>query len=281
LFPNAFLSGEQMIVRALTAAALLAAAGSSPVIAQQAGAPADSATIAVIVLDAATQRPVEGAELRVGTAADALKTDYMGAAELRHPRQTSIRITVRHAAYAAIDTTFALGATDWQLMLAAQPSAPRMPTTTVTAAPTAPRPHLAGFEARRAAGKGRYITPEELSKAPDRKLNDMLVKLGGLVIDNSATGNGRVLARSGPQSFVGSGQGGGAMGADRGPDDQGVRPGHCQVSVFIDGAYSMGIDMNTLRAGGFDAVEYYTPTNMPPEFKRPGVTCGILLLWSK
>jgi hypothetical protein len=268
-----------MMYRALTAAALLAAA--SPAIAQQAGSPADSATIAVVVLDAATQKPVEGAELRIGTAIDAQKTDYMGAVQLRHPRQTAIRITVRHAAYAPIDTTFALGTTDWQLMLAAQPSSQRLPTTTVTAAPTAPRPHLAGFHARRATGKGRYITPEELEKTPERKLNDMISRLGGLVIDNSATGNGRVLARSGPQSFVGNGQGQGGMGGDRGADDQGVKPGHCAVSVYIDGAHQVGVDMNSLRAGAFDAVEYYTPSNMPPEYKRPGVTCGVLLLWSK
>ena len=270
-----------MQARVLSAALLAAALPLAPLAAQQAGASADSATIAVIVLDAATQKPIEGAELRVGTDVNAKKTDFMGEAQVKHARHTTVRITIRHAAYTPIDTSFALGATDWQLMLAAQPSAPRMPTTTVTATPTAPRPHLAGFEARRASGKGRYITPEELAKVPDRKLNDLLAKLGGLVIDNSATGNGRVLARSGPQSFVGSGQGGGAMGADRGSDDQGVRPGHCQVSVYVDGAYQVGIDMNSLRAGGFDAVEYYTVSNMPPEYKRPGVTCGVLLLWSK
>ena len=270
-----------MLHRILFLAAFAAVCAPSPFLAQQAGAPSDSATIAVILLDAATQKPVEGAELRVGDATDAIKTDFMGAVQLRHPRQADIRLTIRHVAYAPIDTTFALGATDWQLMLAAQPAAPRMPATTVTAAPTAPRPHLAGFEARRAMKKGRYLTPEDLAKAPERKISEMVTRLGGLIIDNSAVGNFRLLARSGPQSFVGTGTGINPMTGERGPEDEGVRPGHCVVSVFVDGTYMPSIDMGSLRASGFDAVEYYTPANMPPEFKRPGVTCGVLLLWSK
>ena len=262
------------------AAAPLLAAGFAPLAAQQ-PARADSATVAVVVLDAATSRPVEGAEVRVGDATAGIRTDYMGEARVRHPRGSTIRLAIRHVAYAAIDTTFALGDTDWQLMLAAQPAAPRLPATTVTAAPTVPRPHLVGFETRRAQGKGRYITPEELAKSPERKLVDMVTKLGGLVTDASATGNYRLLARSGPQSFVGSGSGISPMGGRTGADNEGVKPGHCEVSVFVDGAYMPSIDMASLRASGFDAVEYYTPANMPPEFKRPGVTCGILLLWSK
>lgn len=264
--------------RALSAAALLAAIAFSPAAAQSA---ADSATIAVIVLDAVTQKPVENVELRVGSAADARRTDFMGEVQVKHPRHTSIRIAVRHAAYAPIDTTFAVGGTDWQLMLAAQPSAPRMPTTTVTATPAAPRPHLAGFEARRASGKGRYITPEELAKSPDRKLVDMITRLGGLIVDASATGRSRLLARSGPQSFQGAGTGINNMNSGLGGDNEGMRPGHCEVAVFIDGTLVPGIEMDSFRAAGFDGVEYYTPSNMPPEFKRPGVTCGVLLLWSK
>ena len=267
----------------LFAAAALGAVAATPAAAQQpAAAPADSATIAVIVLDATNSKPVEGAEVRVGDAIAAIRTDFMGEARVRHPRRTSVRISVRHATYAVIDTTFAVGDNDWQLMLAAQPAAPRLPTTTVSATPTAPRPHLAAFETRRAQGRGRYITPEELAKTPERKLTDLLGKLGGLVIDNGPQGQGRVLARSGPQSFVGAGTGGSSMrGRGLGEDNAGVKPGHCEVSVFLDGSLSAGIEMTSLRAANFDAVEYYTLTNMPPEFKRPGVTCGVLLLWSK
>jgi hypothetical protein len=249
----------------------------APLSAQQPQGTADSATVAVVLLDG-SQKPIEGAEVRVGSALEAVRTDFMGAASVKHPRNSSIRLTIRHQAYAPIDTTFPLGDADWQLMLIAQPSSPRLPTTTVSAAPTAPRPHLAGFEARRAQGKGRYITPEELAKTPERKLNDMLARLGGLVIDNGPQGQGRVLARSGPQSFVGSG---GGAGRGLGEENPGVKPGHCVVSVFVDGSIMPGIEMGSLRAGEFDAVEYYTITNMPPEYKRPGVTCGVLLLWSK
>lgn len=266
----------------LFAAAALGAAVATPAAAQQPATPADSAIIAVIVLDATTSKPVEGAEVRVGDAIAATRTDFMGEARVRHPRRTSVRISIRHATYAVIDTTFALGDNDWQLMLAAQPAAPRLPATTVSATPTAPRPHLAGFETRRAQGRGRYITPEELAKVADRKLTDLLGKLGGLVIDHGPQGQGRVLARSGPQSFVGSGTGGSNMrGRGLGEENAGVKPGHCEVSVFLDGSLAAGIEMGTLRAANFDAVEYYTLTNMPPEFKRPGVTCGVLLLWSK
>jgi hypothetical protein len=53
------------------------------------------------------------------------------------------------------------------------------------------------------------------------------------------------------------------------------------VHVYLDGSYIPGIDMGSLRAAGFEGVEYYTPSNVPPEFKRPGTQCGVLLLWSR
>ena len=274
---------EAMLNRSGLALALVLVAA-SPLTAQQARA--DSATVAVVVLDAATNKPVEGAEVRLGDATNGVVTDFMGAVQVNYPRGATIRIAIRHAAYAAIDTTFALGETDWQLMLAAKPSAPRMPVTTVTGQMDVPRPHLEGFHRRMAAGKGKFITPEELAKNHDRKLVDMVIRLGGLVADGGPKGNYRLLARSGPTSMVTPGRDSydrNVRGVfSQNSDSEGAKPGHCEVHVFLDAAYMPdGLDMASLRAAGFDGVEYYTPANVPPEFKRPGVGCGVLLLWSK
>lgn len=180
------------------------------------------------------------------------------------------------------------------LMAAQEPSRPDsaqpLPATTVSA--DKPAPHLVAFEERRAKKRGRYITPAELRESHDRKLLEMLERLPGLSSQASSSGGAMLIARSGPNSFVEKDQKsydyvvkGKAPAAQDSrtfrSNEGGVKPGYCAVAVFIDGMYIPDPDLGSLRSTGFDAVEWYTAANVPPEFKRPGVDCGAVLLWSR
>jgi hypothetical protein len=169
-------------------------------------------------------------------------------------------------------------------------SAQPLPATTVSA--DKPAPHLVAFEERRAKKRGRYITPAELREAHDRKLLEMLERLPGLSAQASSNGYAVLAARSGPNSFVEKDQKGydyivkGKAPAAQSSrtfrsNEGGLKPGYCAVAVFIDGMYIPEPDVGSLRTTGFDAVEWYTAANVPPEFKRPGVDCGAVLLWSR
>ncbi len=270
-----------------SAIVLLASLGASslPVV-------ADSTIIGVVVSHATQKTPIEGAELRIVGIDTVYRSDYVGEISFKRPRQSKLQLRVTMSGFAPIDTTFDVGNVDWmQLMLSLAPSAQPLPTTTVDAA--RPAPHLVDFEARRAKGRGRYITPEQLRESHDRKLIDMLTRLPGLHADAGSDGITRILARSGPTSFVESGPktyGTVVKGVPpkpqdakthRSSDDGSVKPGYCEVTVFMDGMYIKDPDISMLRATGFDGVEWYTPSNVPPEFKRPGTQCGVLLLWSR
>jgi hypothetical protein len=255
-------------------------------------ATADSTLIGVVVSHAALKTPLEDAQLRIVGVDSVFRSDYVGEISFKRPRSSKLQLRVSKAGFAPVDTTFEIGNVDWmQIVIALAPAAQPLPATTVLAAK--PAAHLADFERRRTQGRGRYITPEQLREAHDQKMIDMLLRLPGLSADAGSDGITRILARSGPTSFV---QGGAktygtvvrgespqvqTSKTHRSSDDGTTKPGYCEVSVFMDGVYVKDPDVSMLRATGFDAVEWYTPSNIPPEYKRPGTQCGVLLLWSR
>ena len=273
-----------MLAHVVALAASLGASSLPPV--------ADSTIIGVVISHATAKTPIEDAQLRIAGIDTVYRSDYVGEISFKRPRPSKLQLRVTKAGFAPIDTTFDVANVDWmQIVISLAPIAqPLAPATVVASRPAA---HLAAFETRRAQGRGRYITPEQLREAHDKKLIEMLVRLPGLHADAGSDGIARVLARSGPTSMVESGPktyGTVVRGdaprpqdgrAHRSSDDGTVKPGYCEVSVFMDGMYIKDPDVSMMRATGFDAVEWYTASNIPPEFKRAGTQCGVLLLWSR
>jgi hypothetical protein len=261
----------------LFSAALVAAAAMP-----QAPAAPDSATIAIVITHAGTQKPLENAELRLTGVNAVLRTDYMGEVNFKWPRESRFALNVRLVGYTAIDTAFAVGAVDWMhIVLEIRPRAP---------APVASR--LAAFETRRSTGRGKYLTPEQMREAHDKKLIDVVSRIPGVIQDVGSNGAVKVVARTGPTSiqesndrsygYIVRGESRSAVTTRTGNGyEDGVKPGYCEIAVFIDGIYIRDPEIGNLRAAAFEAVEFYTASNVPPEFKRPGAQCGIMLLWSR
>lgn len=149
-------------------------------------------------------------------------------------------------------------------------------------------PAMRGFEERRAAGFGHFITPADLRKMEDRKLSDILRGFPGTTI---------YAYRS--FRFLGSGRG---MSSIPDPRGRGAGPGMqhaivadalspvaCWVQVFLDGirlftpnAGLDATDFDQFEGKQFEAIEFYGgPASTPTQFGGTGATCGTLVLWSR
>lgn len=290
-----------------TAALTLGAALIVPATVSAQAARPDSAIIGVVVAHAVSKAPLEGVELRIAGQDSAYLSDYVGEVTFRRPRVSALQLRVSKAGFAPVDTTFQIGNVDWmQIMIALAPAAPAAVTARTPGAPpttaqplpganvsaTRPAAHLAAFEERRAKARGRYITPDQLRASHDRKLLEMLERLPGLSAVAGSTGAAKLMTRTGPTSFVeGSnrdydvvvrGKAAPTQTRTNHASEEGFsKPGYCEVAVFIDGVYVVDPDIGSLRSTQFDAVEWYTAANVPPEYRRPGTQCGVVLLWSR
>lgn len=122
---------------------------------------------------------------------------------------------------------------------------------TVVIVSTAVPIRLAGFEARRKMGFGRFITDSVLRAEAARPLT--------LVLRDHVPGLSRVLdTRS-----------------------SGITPtNRCGVEVFLNGLRTLDT-LADMTARDVNGVEFYTPGIVPLQFRRAGSSCPVLLLWSQ
>ncbi|HEU4454617.1 MAG TPA: hypothetical protein VFR81_16235, partial [Longimicrobium sp.] len=67
---------------------------------------------------------------------------------------------------------------------------------------------------------------------------------------------------------------------------QGARAGDCPVQYYLDGSSwepdARGVISNDVRPDEVEGIEVYRrATEIPPEFRRPGSECGVVLIWLK
>jgi hypothetical protein len=262
---------------------LLALVTSAAPVAAPAQAPraADSTQIAIVVANAATRTLLENVEVVIGGRERVMRTDYVGEVSFFQRRNTVLKVSIRQTGYAPMDTSIQVGNVDWiHITLLLDTKTQQLPAASVTAeAPVPLSSNLAGYERRKAENKGKYITPEQLRESHDRRLVELIERIPGLRLDAAPGGQVIPLARSGPTSFVK----GGNLTPNQasGRDAAAASPGYCEVAVFVDGMFLKDPDLGTFRAPGYAAVEFYTASNIPPEFKRPGTQCGVLLIWTR
>jgi hypothetical protein len=118
----------------------------------------------------------------------------------------------------------------------------------------------AGFDQRRAAGFGRFLTRTDIENRRGSVTTDLFRGMPGIQVTpvRRGGGSGSVLRMRGPA-------------------------GLCQPSVFID-----GIPLNDggqsldqlLTPGVLEAVEVYNSTSTAPSQYRTGM-CGVVLFWTK
>lgn len=111
---------------------------------------------------------------------------------------------------------------------------------------------LRPFHRRREAGRGSFITREEIVDRDPSQMTDMLREVAGVRV-------------SGSSAF------GAAVSTVRG----------CGLGVFIDGMPAPGFRVDDMPPQDVAGVEIYTgPSETPVQFRRSG-ECGALVIWTR
>lgn len=219
----------------------------------------------VRVFDESNGIPVEGAEVFLPATKRRGITDSVGMARFDVVGPGNLRIEARHDGYFELVTDFYVaGGDSIAPFLGLTRRAQALPTVNVSAEPVPFR--LQGFETRRKAGRGQFLTPEQLRELWDRRVLEVIrTRFRGIdIVYSTDRTSSKIVSKQG-QTIL------------RNPR----RNQYCELLVFSDGMYVPDAEFATWRASEFIAIEFYSAATVPPEFKRSGAQCGALLLWSK
>jgi len=119
-------------------------------------------------------------------------------------------------------------------------------------APTAQR-GMAGFNLRRAAGRGIYVTEEDIKRVNPTRLSDLLRNVSGVRLICRYTGCRIRMTRN-----------------------------DCQPDFFLDGYSANNSTFLEMPVVGITGIEIYrTITETPVDFLRGTNTCGTIAIWTK
>lgn len=224
--------------------------------------------VLVRVVDAVSGAPVTGADVLLGEHRNA--TDSLGLALL--PRAPTAALAVRRLGYQSFALVSFGDAWEMEVMLDAVPV--RMAGVRATVDPTpGPRVHspaLRRFYARVERGHGAFLTRDDLDRRKPRRLVDAFREVPGIRV--VPTPRGEILQFSGAVPFM--------------YNTPGARAGDCPVQYYLDGSSwepdATGVISNDVRPDEVEGIEIYRrATEIPPEFRRPGSECGVVLIWLK
>ena len=256
-------------------------------------------TYAVHVTDAESGSALVGAEVVIPQLKLVYLTGPDGRARIDIPGGPQ-RIRVRMLGYAPADTTIRFAGDTTTLAFRLARSAGALPDVNVTATEV-PRA-LKDFETRRKQGLGRYLTEPDLARDADREFTLVATtRFPGLTMQTDTDGRphvtstrsncggdqGRVSADNRGVERVGSKPGMKDGLGSRGIDGEPQMKGSCSnllpclVPIFLDDIELGEVDAGIIRTWDLSGAEYYTPSTVPPRYRRSGSACGVLLLWSK
>lgn len=242
---------------------------------------AQSAVLAGRVVEDSTARPVAGAQIVIGTASKTAISDSSGAFMLSDVPVGLYTVLVRAVGYTPFEQRLVFRPSERiDLEIVIKRPVPALGRVDVTA--RAVPAFLKAFDARRQLGQGRFLDTTDIAPFADSQLPSLL----------NARLSGVRQIRYGGRTALASGRG--VSSLEKSPsgdlmDRQLGAPRSCYVQVIIDDIVMyqgqpdeplFNADQVNLRAVA--AIEYYTPSNRPSEFKRAGGgPCGTLVLWTR
>ena len=135
---------------------------------------------------------------------------------------------------------------------------------TVVVRATAPRGLLAGFEQRRAAGFGRFVTRADIERRRPQRTTDVLRNVPGLVIERGETGTPMPRFRNAVVGLTGA---------------------VCDPVFVLDGSpLGPSLDLDALNPASIEGIELYSGiATVPPALRGARVpgTCGVVAVWTR
>jgi hypothetical protein len=170
-----------------------------------------------------------------------------------------------------------------------------------TGTPTPGGGALAGFERRRASGRGVFLARAEVERRHAARLADLFRGVPGVQVVRETAGDRVVMsaARGGrwgdAMQPVAADSAGGPREMARPGADRGRAPAaaaaaqaqaqpQCAVQLYVDGVFTptdAGRLGDEVQPGDVQGVEIYrTAAEVPAEFRRQGSECGVVLVWT-
>jgi hypothetical protein len=149
------------------------------------------------------------------------------------------------------------------------------------------------FDENKKIGLGKFFTREDLEKARDRRMSDILAQLQGTKVQTGSGGQGWILSSRGTTKSISIGPRGGSSGCDAPKQDHpenrgGERPclEACYPHVYLDGVDVSLIEVpniNRFTPYQLEAIEYYAgAAQVPPQYNRLNKAfCGVIVLHTR
>lgn len=140
---------------------------------------------------------------------------------------------------------------------------------------------IAAFYARARNGAGQYFTRDEIERVNPRAVSDLFRMVPGMLLVSTATGD---------RAQMDGGSGGAAGVRERGVSGLlggGSRAGAgaCPILYYLDGTpieAANGVISTEVDVREVEGIEIYRRiTTAPPQFRRGGEVCGIVLIWKR
>lgn len=231
-------------------------------LATTAAAQTKTALIIASVTDGQSGQPVSDAEVRLTDINMSAKTDWSGEARIAKVGAGQHQFEIRKIGYDPLSVTLMVEGDSIGPVFRLAKSGTSLAPVTVEGAPSTG--YLSEFETRRAQGRGKYLTAEDLEKKQNRSLVQVFASaFGGLMStpDQDRPGHSILMTRR-------------------------TRPRltnvdvHCGVDIYLDGSQFMD-DLESIKPTDLAGVEYYPVESAPGEYRKLTENCGVLLLWSK
>jgi hypothetical protein len=217
--------------------------------------PGRTGTFVAGVADAETGQPLEGAEVILLDIHRLARANQMGEARIDGVPRGPQRVRVRKLGYVPSEITVAFSGDTTGAVFRLPRSAIRLGTIDIEADWVPPK--IRDMERRQRMGIGRFLNAEVLDKDRNRDF--------GVLVSARFPGIRLVTDQSGRQHFTSS----------RGS-------GTCPITTFLDDVpVDLTEDIYIIKTWDLAAVEYYSETEIPVEYRSRAPGCGLLLAWSK
>lgn len=268
--------GRRRVFRSVVAALVMLPVWLGVVVAQP-----PAATLSGRVVEDSTSRPVAGARITIGATGRTVLSDSVGAFTAVGVPVGVHAVGVRAVGYVPTELRMAFGEgqrIEVDIVLSRQSQTLAGVTVTARSVPA----FLRDFDARRQLAQGRFLDTTDIAPYVNSQLATLLAsKVPG--VRQVRFGGRTALASSRGISSMERLPGGDVM------DRQLGAPKACYVQIVIDNVsvYQGQVDEPLFNADNINlqalaAIEYYTVSNRPNEFKRAGGgACGTLVLWTK
>lgn len=207
------------------------------------------------LVDRATHTPVAGAEVLVLGQRRPVMSDSNGAFRYRGLRPGEHLLQVRRIGYIKAEWPVRVDEGEIvELLLELEPIAFVLPPAVIEGNPEDLPTWFRDFEDRRTRKRGQFVTRAEIERQnPSSTLGDLLRALNGLRMSCTRTGCAIRMTRW---------------------------PG-CQPFYYQDGLPVFATTAEQFLAMDIHGVEVYGLSDVPVEFQRPGLRCGVIAIWTR